>query len=48
MKMSYRTKFIFDMRGFWADERVEGDLWNLKNIIIGGFIIFLKRKKDSF
>jgi glycosyltransferase involved in cell wall biosynthesis len=22
--------FVFDMRGFWPDERVEGKLWNLK------------------
>lgn len=21
------TRFLFDMRGFWADERVDGDLW---------------------
>ena len=21
------AKFLFDMRGFWADERVDGDLW---------------------
>jgi glycosyltransferase involved in cell wall biosynthesis len=30
-KKIYRTGFIFDMRGFWADERVDGALWNLKN-----------------
>lgn len=23
----FRLKYIFDMRGFWADERVDGDLW---------------------
>ena len=23
--------FLFDMRGFWADERVDGNLWNLRN-----------------
>ncbi len=22
-----RAKFVFDMRGFWADERVEGGIW---------------------
>ena len=22
------TKFLFDMRGFWADERVDGNLWS--------------------
>ena len=31
LKRKYGIKFIFDMRGFWADERVEGNIWNLKN-----------------
>jgi glycosyltransferase involved in cell wall biosynthesis len=31
MKKKYGVKFIFDMRGLWADERVEGKIWNLKN-----------------
>lgn len=26
-KRMFGTAFIFDMRGFWADERVEGGLW---------------------
>jgi glycosyltransferase involved in cell wall biosynthesis len=26
-KRLFGTAFIFDMRGFWADERVEGGLW---------------------
>jgi len=25
------VKFIFDIRGFWTDERVDGRLWNLNN-----------------
>lgn len=33
MKRKLGTKFIFDMRGFWADERVDGHLWSLKNPI---------------
>lgn len=32
-KKIYGCKFIFDMRGFWADERVEGRLWRRKNIL---------------
>lgn len=27
LKRIARVKFIFDMRGFWADERVDGGLW---------------------
>ena len=32
LKSKYGTPFLFDMRGFWVDERVEGGLWNLKNV----------------
>jgi glycosyltransferase involved in cell wall biosynthesis len=31
MKKKFGTKFLFDMRGFWVDERVDGGLWDLKN-----------------
>ncbi|MBI3090339.1 MAG: glycosyltransferase [Candidatus Tectomicrobia bacterium] len=27
MKKLFGARFLFDMRGFWADERVEGGLW---------------------
>jgi glycosyltransferase involved in cell wall biosynthesis len=41
-KKIYHTKFIFDMRGFWADERVDGGLWDLKNPIFKGVYHFFK------
>lgn len=31
LKLKYQLPFIFDMRGFWVDERVEGKIWDLKN-----------------
>ena len=31
LKKKFACPFIFDMRGFWADERVDGGMWNLKN-----------------
>jgi hypothetical protein len=31
MKRRFGTKFLFDMRGFWPDEKVEGNNWNLRN-----------------
>jgi len=31
LKRKYNIGFLFDMRGFWADERVEGRLWNINN-----------------
>lgn len=42
------VKFIFDMRGFWADERVEGKIWNLKNPIFKQAYNFFKKKELTF
>ena len=28
LKKFFGVKFLFDMRGFWADERVDGNIWN--------------------
>lgn len=42
------VKFIFDMRGFWADERVEGGLWNLKNPLYRTIYRFFKKKEGEF
>jgi len=28
LKKFFGIKFLFDMRGFWADERVDGNIWN--------------------
>ena len=42
------AKLIFDMRGFWADERVEGSLWNLSNPIYRALYEYFKRKERRF
>lgn len=31
IKNKFGIPFIFDMRGFWADEKLDGNLWNLRN-----------------
>ncbi len=49
LKRRFGVKFVFDMRGFWADERIEGGIWNLKNPAykyMYGY--FKKREKDFF
>lgn len=48
LKDNFQTKFIFDMRGFWADERVDGGLWNLKNPVFNQIYKFFKRKERDF
>ena len=40
-------KFIFDMRGFWADERIEGNIWKLSNPIHKRLYDFFKKKSEE-
>jgi glycosyltransferase involved in cell wall biosynthesis len=47
-KRKWGTEFIFDMRGFWADERVEGRLWNLQNPVFKLIYNFFKKKEREF
>ncbi len=48
MKKKYHVKFIFDMRGFWADERVDGGLWDLKHPVFKFVYTFFKRKEVQY
>ncbi len=45
LKKRYGIKFLFDIRGFWADERVEGGLWKLSNPIFRIIYNYFKRKE---
>ncbi len=47
LKKSYRLPWIFDMRGFWADERVEGGLWNLKNPFFKLVYQYIKKQETK-
>ncbi len=47
LKKKYGVKFIFDMRGFWADERIDGNIWNLKNPIHNLIYKYFKRKEKQ-
>jgi glycosyltransferase involved in cell wall biosynthesis len=48
MKRKFGTKFLFDMRGFWADERVDGELWNLNNPLYKTIYSYFKRKEKEY
>lgn len=48
LKRKYGVRFVFDMRGFWVDERVEGDIWNLKNPIFKYIFRYFKKKEKQF
>lgn len=48
MNTRFGVKWIFDMRGFWADERVDGKIWNLKNPLFRWVYRFFKKKERQF
>jgi glycosyltransferase involved in cell wall biosynthesis len=48
LKQRFGIKFIFDMRGFWADERVDGDIWKLNNPLYKAIYSFFKKKEKEF
>lgn len=48
LKQKYPIKFVFDMRGLWADERVDGKLWNLNHPIYKTVYSYFKKKEKQF
>ena len=43
-----KLKYIFDMRGFWADERVDGKLWNKNKFPFNKIYNYFKKKETAF
>lgn len=48
VRKRFGGKLIFDIRGFWADERVEGGLWNLNNKLYKAIYQYFKKKEKFF
>ncbi len=48
LKKKNNVKFIFDMRGFWANERVDGGIWNLKKLVHRKAFNYFKKKEIEF
>jgi glycosyltransferase involved in cell wall biosynthesis len=48
LQKKHNVPYLFDMRGFWADERVDGGVWNLRNPIFKYVYNFFKRKEIEF
>jgi glycosyltransferase involved in cell wall biosynthesis len=47
MKKKYEIKFFNDIRGFWADERVDGGIWNMKNPLFKAIYKLFKKKESE-
>jgi len=48
LKQKYNIPFIFDMRGFWADERIDGGIWSKNHFLHQLFYKFFKKKEKQF
>jgi len=48
LKYKYSIKFLFDMRGLWADEKVDAGAWNLSHPIYNIVYKFFKQKEKEF
>ncbi|MEJ6687571.1 MAG: glycosyltransferase [Crocinitomicaceae bacterium] len=48
LKRKLAIPFLFDMRGFWADERLDGKIWNLKNPVFKTVYNYFKGKELEF
>ena len=47
-KQKYNIPFVFDMRGFWADERLDGNIWKKSNPVHLLLYRFFKSKEQQF
>ena len=48
LKRKHNVKFVFDMRGFWANERIDGNIWTLSNPIFKRIYNYFKKKEIEF
>jgi glycosyltransferase involved in cell wall biosynthesis len=47
LKKSSGARFLFDMRGFWADERREGGIWKKSNPVHNLLYRYFKKKESE-
>lgn len=48
LKQRFGTRFLFDMRGFWADERREGGSWPSSNPLFRTIYGYFKKQERLF
>ncbi|MCX6276234.1 MAG: glycosyltransferase [Bacteroidetes bacterium] len=48
IKNRFGLKFIFDMRGFYADERIDGRIWKQSSLLYRMLYKFFKREEQKF
>jgi glycosyltransferase involved in cell wall biosynthesis len=48
LKRNSNIPFVFDMRGFWADERIDGNIWRKNNLLENFLYNYFKKKEKQF
>lgn len=48
LKEKHKVPYLFDMRGFWPDEKVDAGAWNLKNPLYKAVYGYFKQKEKAF
>ncbi len=48
LKKKHGVPFLFDMRGFYPDERVDGGLWNRNNPLYNMVYAYFKKQENTF
>lgn len=48
LQKKFGVKFIFDMRGLWANEKVDAGAWNIKNPLYKMVFNYFKHKEKEF
>lgn len=47
LKKQFNIPFLFDMRGLWVDEKVDGNIWNLNNPVFRFIYSYFKKKEKE-
>lgn len=47
-KQKKGVRLLFDMRGFWADERIEGGIWKISNPVFKFIYNYFKKQEKRF
>ncbi len=48
MKIKFDIPYLFDMRGFWVNEKVDGNIWNINNPIFNLVFKYMKKREIEF
>ena len=48
LNKNYKIPYLFDMRGFWVDEKIDGNIWKMKNPLFRIVFNYMKKKEKLF